>query len=149
MLLISHRGNITKKIPEKENTISHINNALNEGYYVEIDVWFKDSKWYLGHDYPNIQVDYSFINNPKFFLHTKNKNALFALHEANYSINAEYFWHENDTYTLTSKNNIWVYVGMPLLPNSICVLPEQSLSGDINLCKGICSDVIYNYKNIL
>lgn len=145
MILISHRGNISGPILEKENTVSYISQALEDGYYVEIDVWYVDNKWFLGHDEPKTETTYDFLNNSMFFLHAKNKNALEQLHLLDCL--AEYFWHENDLYTLTSKNNIWVYTGKPLLQNCICVLPEKKYTDLHKICNGICSDYIKEYKN--
>ncbi len=39
MFLISHRGNISGKLPERENTVDYIQEALGLGYDVEVDVW--------------------------------------------------------------------------------------------------------------
>jgi hypothetical protein len=61
----------------------------------------------------------------------------------------EYFWHQEDKYTLTSKGNIWVYTGEELLPNSICVMPENHHYDDISKCYGICSDKIEYYREQL
>ena len=47
MKLISHRGNINGPNKTEENSPEHILNAINNGYDVEIDVWFIDDKWYL------------------------------------------------------------------------------------------------------
>ena len=44
MILISHRGNLEGKQPEQENNPLYIYNALNKGYEVEIDVWYKDNE---------------------------------------------------------------------------------------------------------
>ena len=55
-----------------------------------------------------------------------------------------YFWHEYDTATLTSKNYIWAYPGKQPIKNSIAVMPEIHKE-DINQCVGICSDYIKNY----
>ena len=38
-LYISHRGNLTGPIPEKENTVDYINDAIHQGFDVEIDIW--------------------------------------------------------------------------------------------------------------
>jgi hypothetical protein len=57
-----------------------------------------------------------------------------------------YFWHEEDTITLTSHNYMWVYPGKQPIKNSIAVMPE--IYNDIlNACLGVCSDYIKNYKN--
>ena len=48
MKIISHRGNLSGPDPKQENKPSQIINAIQKGYEVEIDVWFKDKKFYLG-----------------------------------------------------------------------------------------------------
>ena len=49
-ILISHRGNLTGKQPELENTPKYIDRAIAKGFYCEIDVHGKDGALYLGHD---------------------------------------------------------------------------------------------------
>ena len=51
-ILISHRGNIDGRNVEYENNPNYIEAAINLGYDVEIDVWFIDGKFMLGHDEP-------------------------------------------------------------------------------------------------
>ena len=46
MILISHRGNTNGVNHEKENSISYIEDALNLGFDVEVDVWYKDGDFY-------------------------------------------------------------------------------------------------------
>ena len=48
MILISHRGNLFGKKTKQENHPEYILDALSNGYNVEIDVWFKNKKFYLG-----------------------------------------------------------------------------------------------------
>ena len=142
MILISHRGNVDGKKPHLENHPDYINEALDLGYDVEIDVWFVDGKFMLGHDEPLYETDYKFLMNEKLWVHAKNLDALIELKK--YAIH--YFWHENDTVTLTSKNYIWAYPGKQPIKGSIAVMPERS-DDDISKCKGICSDVIKKYKD--
>ena len=47
MLLISHRGNLNGIHEKRENNSSYINETLNNGYDVEVDVRFKDNKFFL------------------------------------------------------------------------------------------------------
>jgi hypothetical protein len=56
-----------------------------------------------------------------------------------------YFWHEEDTMTLTSHGYMWVYPGKQPIVGSIAVLPEI-YNDDLHDCIGICSDYIKNYK---
>ena len=52
MYFISHRGNLNGPNSKKENSINYINNALNQNFEVEIDLWFEKNNFYLGHDSP-------------------------------------------------------------------------------------------------
>jgi hypothetical protein len=143
MHFISHRGNINQKQKELENQPLYINNALNKGFEVEIDVWLVDKKFFLGHDYPDYLVDFNFLLTKGLWLHTKNIDALDVL--ASQKVNC--FFHKSDDVVLTSKGYLWTFPGKDLKKNSICVLPE--ISDNINLfnCAGICSDFIEKYQN--
>mgnify|MGYP005995747501 FL=1 len=55
MIFISHRGNINGIIKERENTVSYINEALSTGFNVEVDIWYKNKSFYLGHDNPKLK----------------------------------------------------------------------------------------------
>ena len=44
MILISHRGNIDGRIPEKENHPNYIDAAIKAGYDVEVDLWEIDGE---------------------------------------------------------------------------------------------------------
>ena len=57
-----------------------------------------------------------------------------------------YFWHEQDTLTLTSKNYMWVYPGKQPITGSIAVMPEIH-NDDISKCLGVCSDFIKRYND--
>ncbi len=140
MKLISHRGNLNGRIPELENTIDYINKALNR-FDVEVDVWWIDGKFYLGHDKPETEVTLDFLMHPKLWCHTKNIEALNVL--IDYDVHC--FYHNIDDCTLTSRGYIWTYPGKQLFINSIAVLPEQRYS-DHTSCSGICSDFIALYE---
>jgi hypothetical protein len=144
MKLISHRGNINSPLPESENNPEYINDAICLGYDVEIDVWMINEVLFLGHDKPQYKIDINWIDdrNHKLWVHCKNIEALEFFNRFKSDIN--YFWHEYDTATLTSKNYIWAYPGKQPIKNSIAVMPEIHKE-DINQCVGICSDYIKNY----
>ena len=63
MTLISHRGNINGKFESYENEPAYIEQAIKLGYDVEIDVWFINGKFMLGHDEPVHEMPLEFINN--------------------------------------------------------------------------------------
>lgn len=145
MKFISHRGNIFKKIIEKENSVDYVLESLNMGYDCEIDLWNVDSQFYLGHDFAQFPISYSFLeqNKNKLWVHCKNIEAVVAL-DSKKDIN--YFWHQEDKITLTSKNFIWAYPGNQPISNSIAVLPELFNEIKLEVCYGICSDNIEFYR---
>ena len=147
MIFISHRGNLTGKKPEMENKPSYISDALNQGYHCEVDVWFVDNKFILGHDEPKYGFPFvlfrSFYN--KLWIHCKNTEAISALNDFPETHLLNYFWHQNDDVTLTSKGYIWAYPGKQPIKSSIAVLPELN-NGDLTHAIGICSDNIKKYK---
>ena len=145
MILISHRGNINGPIPESENNPKYIDNTICLGYEVEIDMWWVNNKIYLGHDKPQYGILQLWLNErvSKLWIHCKNVEAVVYFKECGYNVN--YFWHEEDTLTLTSHNYLWVYPGKQPIKNSIAVMPEIN-NDDISKCLGICSDKIKEYK---
>lgn len=144
MILISHRGNIDGKLPELENSIDYIDNAIKSGYDVEIDVWMIDGVLLLGHDEPQYGISQHWLNKryTKLWIHCKNIEAVEWFSDIN---GFNWFWHEMDTLTLTSKGYIWAYPGKQPIKHSIAVMPEVN-NDDISMCIGICSDYIQKYK---
>jgi hypothetical protein len=147
--LISHRGNINGRIEEAENRPDYIDDAIRLGYDVEIDIWVKNDILYLGHDNPQYEIplEWLFHRKGRLWVHCKNVDAM----EYVYDTDLNYFWHDTDTMTLTSKGYIWAYPGKQPIHNSIAVMPELKymLTGveeDLSGCSGICSDYIQKYK---
>lgn len=144
MILISHRGNLNGKKEEYENHPLYIDEAIKLGFDVEIDIWMIEGVLLLGHDEPQYGITQDWLNkrSDKLWIHCKNIEAM----EWFDSINGfNYFWHENDTVTLTSQMTMWAYPGKQPIKNSIAVMPE--IYGDnITECLGVCSDYIEKYK---
>lgn len=147
MILISHRGNINGKNTERENQPEYIDETLELGYDVEVDVWYEDGKLYLGHDLPQyeIQLEWLWKRHSKLWIHCKNLKAI-EFFNNQISNSLHYFWHEEDEVTLTSKGYIWAYPGNQPIKGSIAVLPELN-HDDLSDCYGICSDFIKKYKD--
>jgi hypothetical protein len=145
MIYISHRGNVDGKKPHLENKPEYIDEALNLGYDVEIDVWMIEGIILLGHDEPQYGITQHWLNEryERLWIHCKNIESM----EWFNSIGGfNYFWHEEDTMVLTSKNIIWAYPGKQPINGSVAVMPERG-NDDISECTGICSDVIKKYKD--
>jgi glycerophosphoryl diester phosphodiesterase len=84
MKLIAHRGNINGPDPSKENTLEYIEQAIAQGFDVEVDVRYSplDSKLYLGHDGPDHKVDWFWFGKYRdnLWIHCKNIEALYRQH---------------------------------------------------------------------
>lgn len=146
MILISHRGNISGRLETHENEPNYIDLAISKGYDVEIDIWYIDGQIYLGHDEPQYGIDFRWIRDriSKLWIHCKNIDALLFFKESGYPLN--YFWHQEDDVTITSKGYFWTYPGKYLTKNSIAVMPEIKDFLNIEIACGICSDYINKYK---
>ena len=107
MKIICHRGNTFGPDPENENKPEVIDYCIREGFDVEIDLWVQGQSLYLGHDGPQHSVDWEYLHHHKHHLwvHAKNLDALMLLNSRNFN----YFWHEDDDYTITSKGFIWTH----------------------------------------
>ena len=100
MILISHRGNITGPNEKRENSISYIEEALELGFDVEIDIWVDKQLW-LGHDNPETPCPTKFLiqNFRHLWIHCKNLEAMDLLSQFR---TLNYFWHEKDKIVLTN-----------------------------------------------
>jgi len=149
LILIAHRGNIDGAIPERENSPGYILEALRLGYHVEIDFWFVDGKFKLGHDEPQYDVPLTLLEDysNRLWVHCKNAEALLTLKSIDPTGSyINYFWHQEDDFTITSKGYIWTFPGKSLSYNSIAVMPEVVDEQDLSNCLGICSDKVKNYR---
>jgi len=149
MKLIAHRGNLNGPNPLRENSIDYIEKSISEGFDVEVDLRHEDHNFYLGHDEPQYYVPMSWLVKYKdvLWIHCKNLEALEKMSSSVIEFN--YFWHETDSYTITSKGIGWVYPGKQPYTNSVLVMPEtvDSCDGYINGVYGICTDKVIYYKN--
>ena len=142
MILISHRGNINGKQLNKENAPFYVNNALKLGFNVEIDVWWYNNNFYLGHDKPMYKIKKEYLQDYRLWCHAKNIEALYQM----VNRNIHCFYHQTDDVTLTSKGYLWTSPNKTLTKKSVMVLPEiQNLEIPTKI-HGLCSDVIENYE---
>ena len=138
MILISHRGNVNGP-SIFENVPSHIQKCLSDGIECEIDVWKIQDTFYLGHDNPEHEVDFSFLTQQGLWCHAKNLEALSDM--LKHGINC--FWHQDDDFTLTSSGYIWTYPNKNVLDKSIIVDNDLKWKEKNYQCYGVCSDYIF------
>lgn len=106
-LLIAHRGNLSGRVPDVENSPSYIDSALEKGFDAEIDLWSVEAGLFLGHDKPDyhVSLDWLEARNSQLWIHCKNASAIEIMSESS----LHWFFHETDSYTLTSRGFIWGY----------------------------------------
>lgn len=111
MIIISHRGNLNGPEPDFENNPERIDLCIKLGLQVEIDLWLvNNNKLFLGHDEPQYEIEMDFLYKRRLnlWIHCKNIESLSYLTKCNeYEFN--YFWHQNDEYTITSNKFIWTF----------------------------------------
>ncbi|MEY3811836.1 MAG: hypothetical protein RIT11_953 [Pseudomonadota bacterium] len=157
MKLIAHRGNINGPNPSQENNPNYIDQAIQSGFDVEIDLRYVNKEFYLGHDDSQYQVSIEWLveKNNFLWIHCKDFNSLEIL--SNISVDFNYFWHERDKYALTSQGYIWSYPGQQYSSKTVVVMPEKNdslkfYSTEENMhmsnyeCFAICSDFVNKIK---
>lgn len=152
MKIIAHRGNIDGPIPSLENNPSQIDACIGLGFDAEVDLRTINSNLYLNHDNLNelYKIDYNWLLKRKnaLWIHCKDFESLARLIKHDQDNELNYFYHESDSYTLTSKNIIWSY------PDNKC--NNRSIMLDFELTKfntkqetpfGVCTDYPLKLKN--
>jgi hypothetical protein len=146
MIIIAHRGNLDGRKPDRENEPFYIDNAIDAGFYVEIDVWSYDNAIYLGHDEPQYVVDDYWIEERRdqLFIHQKNIECsnlpcLMKTHR---------FTHHNDDFAITSLNVGWTVKQELLTENTIWVINENIKDLTNINCLGICTDYANHYSSL-
>jgi len=146
MKVIAHRANVNGPCEKSENSLQAIEEALNLGFDIELDVWSIGGKLHLSHWYPDVSgqsVPEHLLRDNRVWWHAKNLEALRDL----LGISAHVFWHEADDYTLTNRGFIWTHPGRRLTKSSIVVLPEKSLQKIPLWVAGVCTDFPQKYKD--
>jgi len=146
MKIVSHRGNLNGRNPERENHPSYIQAAIDAGYDVEVDVWYVDTQFYLGHDHPQYSVPLSWLKEriSMLWCHAKNDDALANMLECGIHC----FWHEADKFTLTSKGVPWCYP-KNYIRGGITVVFDDAVNGFLPTdIFGVCTDNPINWRTV-
>lgn len=146
MIFVSHRGNIFGSNPELENNPKYIIEAINQQFDVEIDVWYIDGKYFLGHEAPKYETSIDFLKHESLWCHLKNIEAVTSLSKVK---DVHWFWHESDKVTITSKGYVLALVGT-VIPGTVVNQPDNSnFLSDNSLYQGILADNIGEFRQKL
>lgn len=143
MRFIAHRGNIDGIIEVRENSPDYIDEAIEKGYDVEIDLRTKEGKLFLGHDDPQYPVTIEWLRDRRnhLWIHAKDYESLRFLS----TTNLQYFYHTSEAYTLTSNGYIWSHDFSNKMTN-MCIVPllskEEVTAYNQKDFFAVCSDFI-------
>ena len=147
MRFIAHRGNIEGRNPDRENTISYIEEALALDLDVEIDVTLSEGQYYLGHDELGEVIPTESLNNHRIWCHAKTLETLRSLAPLP-QVNV--FFQTTEQIVLTSKGFFWNHsdVMSGFGPKDVGVMldyHEQFMTANPGL-HALCSDHALTYK---
>jgi len=140
MKIIAHRANISGPDCKRENRIFAIEECINLKLDVEIDLRFNQGQFYLGHDEIQEKIDIEWLNKYQDYLwiHCKDFESLNKLR----GTNLNYFWHNVDMFTLTSKQFIWTFPNNVVDINSVIVCQnfDETIKYSNTKAYAVCSD---------
>lgn len=143
MIFISNRGNINGINQTRENNPEYVQEAMDRGFFVMVDVWLVQNKQLtLGNVKPKYVTDLNFLQNPQIIARACSPATLTYLLDNN----VHCFYCDRSNYTLTSNGYVWTWPGSPVIPRSIVFMPEWFV-GDVRKsatfnCTGVCSNFI-------
>jgi len=146
MKIIAHRANLTGPAEGSENEPSMIDKCIQMGFDVEVDIRFHqdEQEFLLGHDQGEyvVSLDWLLDRKSSLWIHCKDSGSILQLSEKAQDLN--FFWHNDDKYTMTNKGFIWSYPGNPVNGIGVIVMPEWTWDNlekqQIPACYGICTD---------
>jgi len=149
MILIAHRGNLYGRQPERENTPEYLNEAIHLGYHVMVDAWYHDGCFYFGERKPLWKPfpDWLPYAMNSVLLRARNPEALLEANKQGFNV----FWHQSDSYALTSWGDLLGFYGAPICGDSfVHMIPEHDGAVDESYCEnlagyeasGLCSDYV-------
>lgn len=148
-ILIAHRGNTVGPDPKNENRPEYLNEALQAGFHVEVDIWYVDGEWWLGHDEPTHLFEPLCAGDAeRVWFHAKNRQAFETLDQLGHMV----FAHDKDPYVpvmnVGAGNRVrWCYPGVAAGKNGIQV---HRLGDEVQWdAYGICSDYVADLKQDL
>lgn len=154
MRLISHRGNLAGPIPERENKPDYIQEAIDKGYDVEIDVRLNTVGMFLGHDTPDYGTTLEWLLDRKesLWVHAKDFNSLDLLLAQGMRV----FYHQLEKHTIIGNTRIiWSHdISEADLRSIIPVIGESDVVSFMAEGRteapfyGICSDFVESLKGM-
>jgi hypothetical protein len=140
-LRIAHRGLIKGPDPVLENSVDLLQKRKEAGLHSEVDIWWTEGSFWIGHDFPREQVSLEFLTSPYFWIHAKHDESFRELqcisHEK--GLGLRIFYHTDEDYVLTTLGDTIIFPGLEDCSGWVYMMPE---SGKVlpNCAAAICSD---------
>lgn len=127
--IIAHRGLLEGPDNTLENRIDKIAQHCFNSITSEIDIWYKDGVYKIGHDSPGAEIPLDFLYNYRHLLliHTKNVDTFAHFHDLRYhkGIDFHYFYHTEENVVYTSRGCVIPYPGVTVHNGWMDMMPER------------------------
>jgi hypothetical protein len=150
--LISHRGNINGVNTERENEQTYLQEAIEAGYDVELDIRRLNHTLWFGHDGPTHMASMAWLLNYKnnLWIHTKNFDAMDFLIEHNFRV----FYHQIEDHVVIGNTRIiWSRAISEASTRSMIPLLSMDDINQVDIKSlnvyAICSDFVQTIKERL
>ena len=147
MKLISNAGNLFG-LTDNDNKPEHIENTINQGFDVKVDLWLQDNQLYLGTYKPEYKLDIDFLekHHQKLWLQCHDLTIIERFYDLDpMGTKLNYFFIDKDPITRTSK---WYNIVSGEKPIKGCVYmnPEAHSDFDFTQCYGLISNSAAIYR---
>jgi len=151
--LIAHRGNRYGTEIENENKPEYIDQAIQDGFYVEIDIWTEGEKVFLGHDEPKYEVTMQWLleRHDSVYLHAKNISSFLYFKERT---RFNTFYHTTEDFVVTSNGETIIretsIVPDIFYPNNVIFTMPENAKVKLPIYRNVISDyagLIYNFEH--
>jgi hypothetical protein len=140
-LKIAHRGLTDGPNHSSENSIETIRERCKKGLASEIDIWWKDNAFWIGHDSPREPVSLEFLCSDYLWIHAKHMESFYELQRISneQGLGLRIFYHTDEDYVLTTHGDTIIYPGLDDVDGWTYMMPEMCTIRP-SKASAICSD---------
>jgi hypothetical protein len=140
---IAHRGLINGPNHSIENSMTTVTEWCRQGRASEIDIWWHQGRFWIGHDEPREPVSPEFLCSEFLWIHAKNPEGFYHLQKLSNEkgLGLRIFYHTDEDFALTTTGETIILPGLPDMEGWTYMMPE--MANMIPTVSGkICSDYL-------